>query len=186
MHDLIDGYNLLHAMGGIPARLGPSGLEKARLRLLGLLGGAYGAQGADRVTVVFDAAGAPPGATEVRDYQGIHVRFARAREADDLIEELIGHDSAPRQLRVVSDDHRIQQAARRRHCLVVGCGDYLDWLDRHRRERRPAPPPVDAKPAGACGLEAEHWLREFADLRNDPELKELFEMDDFGDIDAEG
>ena len=35
MHYLIDGYNLLYAMGVIHGRLGPAGLEKARLRLLG-------------------------------------------------------------------------------------------------------------------------------------------------------
>ena len=32
---LIDGYNLLHAMGVLQGRVGPLGLEKARLRLLG-------------------------------------------------------------------------------------------------------------------------------------------------------
>jgi len=37
---LIDGFNLLHGIGVLRARVGPQGLEKARLRLLGLLYGA--------------------------------------------------------------------------------------------------------------------------------------------------
>ena len=48
---LIDGYNLLHAMGVLRGKVGPQGLEKARLRLLGLLRGVYG-KDAGAVTVV--------------------------------------------------------------------------------------------------------------------------------------
>jgi predicted RNA-binding protein with PIN domain len=160
---LIDGYNLLHAMGVISGRLGPGGLEKARLRLLGLLRGGYGEETA-KVTVVFDAHGAPAGADGEQDYHGIQVRFAIGKaEADELIEELIQHDSAPRRLTVVSDDHRIQQAARRRHCSVMGCGDYLDWLDRHRRQRKQRPAESSAKPDAVSEAEAERWLREFGE-----------------------
>src|SRR5438477_11517341 len=111
MSYLIDGYNLLHAMGLLGGRVGPTGLEKARLGLMGLLRAVYGEQAAT-VTVVFDAAHAPPGTPEAEDYQGIHVRFAvRQEQADDLIEALIHRESSPRQLTVVSDDHRIQRAA---------------------------------------------------------------------------
>jgi predicted RNA-binding protein with PIN domain len=179
MYCLIDGYNLLHAMGVISGRAGPLGLEKARLRLLGLLRGTYGPEEASRVTVVFDAAGALPGATEVQDYKGIRVRFAvRQQEADDLIEYLIGHDSAPKNLQVVSDDRRIQQAARRRQCVVTGCEDYLAWLGRHRRQQR-GQRAAPGKPERVSAAEAERWLEEFGDLENDPEVKALFEMERF-------
>ena len=48
-------------------------------------------------------------------HRGLTVRFAvRYEEADRLIEELIRADSAPRRLVVVSSDHRLQRAARRR------------------------------------------------------------------------
>src|SRR5690348_14856082 len=106
MPTLIDGYNLLHAMGLLHGRVGPTGLQKARLRLLGLLRGCY-EDAAPEVTVVFDAAGAPPGVEGDQEYQGIHIVFAvRKQTADDVIEHLIKRDSAPRQLVVVSDDHR--------------------------------------------------------------------------------
>jgi predicted RNA-binding protein with PIN domain len=183
MHYLIDGYNLLHALGGMPSgRLGPTGLDKARLRLLGLLRAVYGEE-APRVTVVFDAAGARPGATEVHDYHGIEVRFAvRQPEADDLIEQLIGSDSAPKKLHVVSDDHRIQQAARRRHCQVLGCEAYLAELNRHCRRHRPhAPADTHVKPERLSEAETRHWLEEFAGLENDPSWKALWEMYSFGE-----
>src|SRR5262245_56372648 len=111
-------------MGILRGRVGPTGLQKARLGLLGLLSSSYQDE-APSVTVVFDAAGALPGGTEEQEYQGIHVRFARQEEADDLIEDLIRHDSAPRHLTVVSDDRRIRHAAQRRHCIVQRCDEYL-------------------------------------------------------------
>jgi predicted RNA-binding protein with PIN domain len=180
---LIDGYNLLFQMGVLHGHhAGSPALQKARNALLGMLRGAL-AEEARHVTVVFDAARAAPGATEVQDYHGIQVRFAIHQEqADDLIEQLIRQDSAPRQLTVVSDDHRLQKAARHRHCHVLGCGAFLDWLERHRRQRRIAPlEDADSKPQGTSRSETEHWLREFADLENDPDFKEAFDPFDFGE-----
>src|SRR5262249_53113494 len=72
---LIDGYNLLHAIGVLRGRVGPQGLEKARQRLVGLLHGALGTESTN-ATIVFDAAGAPAGATDEQEYRGIQVRFA--------------------------------------------------------------------------------------------------------------
>jgi uncharacterized protein len=181
MRYLIDGYNLLHAMGVLQGRAGPTGLEKARLRLLGLLHGTYGDQSAD-VTVIFDAAGAPFGAEEEATYQGIHLRFAvHQQEADDLIEALIREDSAPRQLAIVSDDHRLQQAGRRRHCVVLGCQDYLEALDHYRASKRRnlrGPPEKTPLPGQA---ETERWLSAFADLEDDPDWQELSDPYGFKD-----
>jgi predicted RNA-binding protein with PIN domain len=182
MHYLIDGYNLLHAMGVIRGRLGPLGLEKARGRLLGLLRGAHGDESAS-VTVVFDAAGAPPGAAEERSFQGIRVQFARRpHEADDVIEMLIGLESVPRQLTVVSDDHRVQRAARRRHCPVQGCLDYLDELDRKRFVRQHQPQETPEKGTHVSGTEVRRWMDEFADLEKDPNWRELADPYGFGEI----
>jgi hypothetical protein len=167
MRYVIDGYNLLYAMGLVHARMGPHGLEKARLALLGRLAGS----GRATVTVVFDAGHAPPGAQPEQDHQGVRVLFALHREADDLIEELIGQDSAPRGLTVVSDDRRVRRAARRRHCPVLGCIDFIEQFS------RPTPPPgtlpdeSPAKPQGVSREEAQHWLREFADLARDPQVR---------------
>jgi predicted RNA-binding protein with PIN domain len=170
MRYLIDGYNLLHAMGLLTGKVGPNGLEKARLSLLGRLRGAYG-DSASCVTVVFDARGAPAGAAHEDDYQGIHVFYTLDREADDLIEELIRRDSAPRQLTVVSDDNRIRQAAARRQCRSLRCLDFVEETGRPRRAARPAGP---GKPAEVSAEEAQRWLAEFAGLDDDPQLRDAF------------
>jgi predicted RNA-binding protein with PIN domain len=175
---LIDGYNLLFALGVLRKRMGPDGLEKARRNLLGVLHGSFGDE-SHHVTVVFDAAKPPPGVPAETTYQGIRVRFAvGVAAADDLIESLIRKASAPRHLTVVSDDHRIKDAARRRHCVVSGCGDFLKELERRRRP--PAPPGEQrAKPSGVSEAEAARWLEEFADLADDPALKELQDPPEF-------
>src|SRR5690242_3414586 len=111
MRYLIDGYNLLHAIGLLHGKAGPNGLEKARLALLSRLCGDH-ADDAIAVTVVFDASGAPPGAAAEDSYRGIHIYYALDSSADDLIETLIQRDATPRQLTIVSDDHRLQQAGR--------------------------------------------------------------------------
>jgi predicted RNA-binding protein with PIN domain len=161
MRYLIDGYNLLHAMGLLRGKVGPHGLEKARLALLGRLCGVYG-RDSSAVTVVFDASRAPSDAAADEDYNGIHIRYAIDREADEIIENLIQHEATPRLLTVVSDDHRIQQAARRRRCLVRGCLDYLEEIERRRR-RKPTSPETSDKPEGVSGAETQHWLRAFTD-----------------------
>jgi predicted RNA-binding protein with PIN domain len=175
MRYLIDGYNLLHAMGLLCGKVGPHGLEKARLALLGRLCGDHGDDTA-AVTVVFDASRAPPGAVPEEEYHGLHIRYALDGEADDVIENLIQHDAAPRQLTVVSDDHRLQQAGRRRRCPVLGCLDYLEERERLRRSK-PASTEASTKPEGVSGAELQRWLREFADLVDDPKTREALGPD---------
>jgi predicted RNA-binding protein with PIN domain len=177
---LIDGYNFLHAMGVLHGRVGPTGLEKARRRLLGLLVGTHG-EASSAVTVVFDAAQAPPDVPSELDYRGLHVRFAVAHEeADDLIELLIRRSTTPKDLTVVSDDHRVQQAARRRHCTVLGCQEYLEWLDRQRREGRCRARAVPEKRGSVSPQEMQRWLSEFGDLEDDPGMKDVFDPFGFG------
>jgi predicted RNA-binding protein with PIN domain len=179
MFYLIDGYNLLYALGILHKRMGPDGLEKARRNLLGVLHGAFGNESAN-VTVVFDAAHPRPGASAETEYHGVHVRFAIGMAAaDDLIEALIQEASAPRHLTVVSDDHRIQKAARRKHCVVLDCGDFLEELERRRRATPVQPGDSAAKPSGVSHEETQGWLREFADLADDPALKELQDPPEF-------
>src|SRR5262245_15037059 len=157
---LIDGYNLLHALGVLHGPVGPKDLERARRRLLGLLRRAH--RESDDVTVVFDAAHAGRGAAAETEFDGIHVRFAVAHDqADDLIEEIIRTTSTPKQLVVVSDDRRLQRAARRRHCSARGCLDYLEDLKRKRQA--PAQGKPHAEKHNGSLLETEHWLAEFGD-----------------------
>jgi predicted RNA-binding protein with PIN domain len=174
MRYLIDGYNLLHAMGLLCGKVGPHGLEKARLSLLDRLAADHG-DGASDVTVVFDASGAPPGVAAEEEYDDIHIRYALGGEADEVIEELIRKDTTPQQLTIVSDDHRLQQAGSRRRCPVSGCLDYLE--ERERRHRRKPPTEAPVKPERISNEETQHWLHEFADLVNDPKCREALGPD---------
>src|SRR5262249_62148082 len=61
MHYLIDGYNLLHHVGLLSGRVGPTKLDKARRALLGHLSGRLGDE-AVNATVGFAALRARPGA----------------------------------------------------------------------------------------------------------------------------
>lgn len=175
MRYLIDGYNLLHAMGLLCGKVGPHGLERARLALLNRLLADHG-DDTGAVTVVFDASRAPPGAVAEEEYNGIHVRYALDGEADEVIENLIQQEATPRQLTIVSDDHRIQQAGNRRRCPVSGCLDYLEEME-HRRRRKPALPEALVKPERLSSEETQHWLKEFADLVNDPKCREALGPD---------
>jgi hypothetical protein len=158
---LIDGYNLLHALGFLHGGGGGRTLEWARRHLLDWLRQAH-ADDPSAVTVVFDAAHAPPNVPTEQDHQGLQVVFAVGLDqADDLLEQLIRKASVPRRLTVVSSDHRVQAAGRRRHCVVLGCNDYLDALERRGPHRQPATPPAPAKPDSVSGAETEYWLERF-------------------------
>jgi predicted RNA-binding protein with PIN domain len=169
---LIDGYNVLFALGLVPKHVGPKVLEGARAYLLNLVADALGERARD-AAVVFDAAGAPKHAPGDYFYRGIDVRFARRKqEADDLIEDLIRQCAVPKQLVVVSSDQRLRQAAGRRGATSVKADELLEWLDAQRAAARPSPPPA-AAPERAGELSADQlkrWLDEFEHLDRDPTL----------------
>ena len=137
MSFLIDGYNLLNAVGIVGQGAGPGGLERSRLALLNFLVESLAAEEIPRTTVVFDARGAPPGLPGTMDHRGLTVRFAKGYEdADSLIEELIRSDSTPRKLVVVSSDHRLQRAAHRRRARGSTATFWYAEVIERRRQRR--------------------------------------------------
>jgi hypothetical protein len=160
---LIDGYNLLNATGIVGRGGGPSSLGRSRLALLNFLAASIDPRELPQTTVVFDAHDPPPGLPRVVQHGPLLVRFAaRNQTADQLIEELIRTDSAPRRLVVVSSDHEIQRAARRRRAKAVGSEIWYADLIRARRQRDEES--ADAPPQPAVPLLAEdvsYWLRQF-------------------------
>ena len=122
---IIDGYNLLHASGVMPQGNGPHTFARAREALIRFLAASLTDEERSRTTIVFDAREAPFNQPRTLDHEGMAIRFApREIDADTLIEELIQADTSPKRLTVVSSDHRIQNAARRRRAR-----------DRHRLAR---------------------------------------------------
>lgn len=135
---LIDGYNLLFAAGFSDPSPSAPRLARARLALLDFVARSVAPSERLRTTVVFDAAQAPPNLPRQLVHRDMVVRFAVGyASADDLLEELIRADSAPRQLVVVSSDHRVQRAARRRRATAMDAGDwYMMALARQRASDR--------------------------------------------------
>jgi len=164
---LIDGYNLIHEGGIVARRGGPGDLHRARLALANILAFSLPPETLRQTVVVFDAAAAPWGLPRELVHRGVLMRFAdRGREADDLIEELIAADSAPKRLVVVSSDHRLHRAARRRGAKAI---DSEPWLRRLFEERRIRQAPADARPDAAESKpipqpdDIEAWLHCFGD-----------------------
>ncbi len=160
---LIDGYNLLHASGILPRGRGPGSLERARLALLNFLVESLEPAELARATIVFDAPDTPRILPGELVHRGLKVNFARGPEgADERIEELIRQDSAPRRLVVVSSDHRLHRAARRRRATPIDSDHWHRQLIA-RRFARPAEPHLPAKPTGPPGAdEVAYWLEQFA------------------------
>jgi predicted RNA-binding protein with PIN domain len=162
---LIDGYNLLHVTD-IFGAAGPAetALHASRQALLAFLAGSLNAKTRAETTIVFDAAGAPPGLPRMFTQEGMTVRFARGHaDADEMIEELIEAHPAPRSLVVVSSDHRVQRAARRRGASYVDSDQWYAERQAERRSSRSAAADV-TKPAGDMSPEqVEYWVRRFSD-----------------------
>src|ERR1051325_11523133 len=134
---LIDGYNLLYASGILGRGVGPGGLERSRQALLGFLAASLEPDEISHTVIVFDATMAPPGLPRELQHAGLKVRFApRESTADDLIAELIKVDSSPRRLTVVSSDHQVQRAAKRRKAIAVDSDKWYAEILRRRIKRQ--------------------------------------------------
>ena len=160
---LIDGYNLLHASGILGAGRGRGSLERSREALLNVLAQSLPEAELSRTTVVFDAHDPPWGLSRKADHQGITVYFAsRHSDADTMIEELIKAESAPRKLVVVSGDHRLHRAAKRRRAKAIDSDRWFRELLQARLARQMGSGAEPVKPEGPFSPgEVNFWLRQF-------------------------
>ena len=168
---IIDGYNLMHAAGMARHRYGPGDLERCRKRLLTFLCQHLSTAERVRTTVVFDAADAPPGLPRTATLEQMEILFApRGGDADTTIEELLLQHSAPRQIRLVSSDHRLQKAARRRRAKFIDSELFVVQLENRAtktadRDDRRAPAMPSQKITGRASRdEIAEWLEIFGDI----------------------
>lgn len=126
---LIDGYNLMHV-----TRFKPVGSEEGELRrcregMLALLAEQLPENQYRKVTVVFDSQKAPIRLADEFRWAHINVVFARQENsADDLIAVLIAENATPKQLVVVSSDHRVQTTAARRNATALDSDKWFDAI----------------------------------------------------------
>ncbi len=165
---IIDGYNLMHAWGLARNRYGPGDLQRLRERFLNELAGGLTAEERSRTTIVFDAGDeAPKDQATSQCYETMRIVFAlKEEDADARIEQLVSEHSAPRQIRVVSSDRRLQTAARKRRGQFVTSEQFFS--ERKRAGNRPDTPPLsrdlETKSTGEL-TEAElaEWLEIFGE-----------------------
>jgi len=162
---IIDGYNLLNASDVFPTQHCPPALQRSRRALLDFLAEHLAPHERRATQVVFDAKHRPRGTAASCRYRGLTVRYASGYdEADDLIEELIQADSAPRKLTVVSSDHRVQRAARRRRARAVDSDVWLRQLVAAKRQCRGVDNTTEDKPDEPLSeAEVAEWVALFGD-----------------------
>ena len=149
---LIDAYNVLHANKPPPL----AGLELVGLcRLLG-----REPWRRQHARVVCDGAPGPLGLTDSPQEAVTLLYAGHSRSADDLIIDLIDADTAPRRLTVVSSDHEIRRAARRRRARAWTSEHFLHHLaaslagQAYRGPDKPMPEQLDPN-------QTDKWLRAF-------------------------
>ena len=162
---LIDGYNLLHVTDIFGGAGSGTVLHRTRLALLEFLASSVSSRERAQTTIVFDAAGAPPGLPQTLTHDRMTVHFAREySDADAMLEELIEQHAAPRSLTVVSSDHRVQRAARHRGATFVDSDVWFRQLKSARRTNRPKDAKAISKPAGdESPDQVAYWLNKFSE-----------------------
>jgi predicted RNA-binding protein with PIN domain len=176
---VVDGYNLLFHLGLRDRRAGAQALELARRRLLEQVRATLG-EGDHQITVVFDSGRTRRKMPAPTVYLGIDVRYSGGGDfADDVIEAIIAECRRPQSLVVVSNDHRIQQAAQRKGAQAWSCEELLDHGEsRGKATRAPAEEPERTV---LSREEMRHWLEEFGGLADDPDFREVFDPFPFKD-----
>ena len=146
-------------------------MQRCRTQLLRYLASHLAGPERERTTVVFDAGEAPPDLPRQTTAAGMRVCFASpGKEADDTIEELIAAHSSPRQIRLVSSDHRLQRSARRRRGEFVDSEVFAAELENRGPVAETDPDAADAE-AGLASKErpdpetdVEAWLKIFGGI----------------------
>jgi len=164
MRLLIDGYNLLHATDIFGDETGPNTFQRSREALLAFLAASLDEAERAQTTIVFDAAGAPPGLPNHYTVDGLQVIYARDYpDADTLIEEMIEDHPAPRGVLVVSSDHRVQRAARHRGAKTTDSERWYAEIWKRRIElRRNQQKSTPEKPMGKLtSEEIAYWVEQF-------------------------
>jgi uncharacterized protein len=154
---LIDGYNLYYYAKSLYRQ------EDADLSVAAFctIVDEWSRQARQKVSIVFDG-GAPPALRQNQTRFGsVALKFTGQRtDADAAIEEGIASSTAPKLLHVVSSDHRIRRAARRRGCKVQTSDEFWARMARKLTARKPKPEPRE-KAAGLLSHELEYWLKVF-------------------------
>ena len=178
---IIDGYNLMHAAGLARRRYGPGDLERCRNRLITGLASRLSPAAAARTKIVFDAFTAESDLKRHQAAHGLNIVFAPSgTDADSEIERRIAAHPAPRQLLIVSSDHRLHKAAKKRRARSIDSEEFWNSLGDDTE--------LATKPAGKPEPEADDHPAEFLniDVPDDRgSSDEFFDADYLDDLESE-
>ncbi|QNN23763.1 hypothetical protein HED60_16295 [Planctomycetales bacterium ZRK34] len=174
---ILDAYNVLHCTHVLPLRYASINT----LQLAAMLDRCNFDRG--RMVIVCDGRPKPDELDPRIDVGRVEIiHSGAATDADTIIEQLIETETGPRDLTVVSNDHRIQRAARRRRATAMASEAFLRKLvsrfDRYAaRKLDKTKPDLDAdadtwmrkfgidekgiKPPANLEAETDRWMREF-------------------------
>jgi predicted RNA-binding protein with PIN domain len=141
MRYLIDGYNLLYALGLAQKKGGRAAWDRARGLLLDWIADQHRAAPRN-VVVALDAQYAKGKERIEESHRGICIVRHQGQSADEVIEELVASEQEPEGLTVVSNDARVRGAAKAHRCLFQSCEEYVDAI------LNPQNPPATAALAG--------------------------------------
>ena len=159
---LVDGNNLLYAARKV-SRF--RSIEPDQLcRLLAR----WAATRRTHVTIVFDGPRPALGIVQRMSSPDVAVRFSAGRTADDVLEDMLAHDSGAAQYTVITSDHAVQHAARYHRAAAVDAEQFVhDELVGGVRDT-PAPVEGTDKPEALSAEETAHWLRQFGQDPDEP------------------
>jgi uncharacterized protein len=155
MYVIVDGYNLLRAAEKMESW--ESITDVTLCRMISQYLRHIAATGA----VVFDGIG-PPDKIPFESMAGLKIVFSgRRTDADSIILNKISLDSAPKSLVIVSSDHEIQSAAKKRKAVPVKSQIFFQQMVAELEKPRKGPQEPPQKRTGITDGETEEWLRIF-------------------------
>jgi len=155
---IIDGYNLLHSIQKTAEEhesITDIGLCKILDRYLQRM--------RDSGQVIFDGTG-PPDKDIFNTLYNLEITFSGpALEADEIIENKIRANTAPKKLSIISDDRKLQRTARTRKAVSIRCQKFWDDVQKQLRRKKTAKEPAE-KRFGLNESETDRWL-DFFDIK---------------------
>jgi predicted RNA-binding protein with PIN domain len=152
---IIDGHNLLHSIHKEGADSGP-----IRDVQLCWIVGRYLKQIGQKGEIIFDGTG-PRDKSGFDNISNLEVFFAGlGTDADTVIENKIGANTAPRRLTIVSNDRRLRKAARARKAISVKSEVFWNNVQKQLSRKKTTKEPA-AKRRGLSDGETKQWLEFF-------------------------
>ena len=152
---IIDGYNLLRSIEKTCEDFGSNG----DVRLCHILDGYLRSVG-EKGVIVFDGIG-PPDKSGFNNRSNLEIIFVgRSTDADSVIEDKISVNTAPKRLKVVSNDRRLRDAARRAKAISVKSEAFFDEVQKELGRKRGIKEPA-GKRHGLTEGETDQWLEIF-------------------------